>query len=166
MSTKASAGSAGGRAGNRPGPGGPAQSNPAQSSPAQGGLKPDAGASSHPARSVLLELADLLEAERGALVSLDRGAIEGFANRKLELDEALRRAVGEAKLGASEQALLDRVRQSALSNQLLLAHARSCVEGVLSLLTPANTPRYTAPGHAQNAHAGSPAPPIALNLRR
>jgi hypothetical protein len=123
-------------------------------------------AAGHPARSVLIELADLLEAERAALVSLDRGAIESFANRKLELDAALHRAVGEVKLGASEQALLDRVRQSALSNQLLLAHARSCVEGVLSLLTPANAPRYTAPGHTPNAHAAPAAPPIALNLRR
>jgi flagellar biosynthesis/type III secretory pathway chaperone len=115
---------------------------------------------------VLTELADLLEAERAALVVLDREAIEGFANRKLELDEALHRAVGDSKLGASEQALLERVRQSALSNQLLLAHARSCVQGVLSLLTPANTPRYTAPGHSPNAHGGPEAPPIALNLRR
>jgi hypothetical protein len=115
---------------------------------------------------VLIELADLLEAERAALVTLDRGAIEAFANRKLELDQALQRAVGEAKLGAPERALLERVRQSALSNQLLLAHARSCVQGVLSLLTPANTPRYTAPGHSQNTHAGPEAPPLALNLRR
>jgi hypothetical protein len=115
---------------------------------------------------VLVELADLLEAERAALVTLDRGAIESFATRKLELDQALQRAVGEAKLGASEQALLERVRQSALSNQLLLAHARSCVQGVLSLLTPANTPRYTAPGQ-QSAHGGPDTPPpIALNLRR
>jgi len=120
----------------------------------------------HPARSVLVELADLLEAERAALVTLDRGAIESFATRKLELDQALQRAVGAAKLGASEQALLERVRQSALSNQLLLAHARSCVQGVLSLLTPANAPRYTAPGQ-QGAHGGPDAPPpIALNLRR
>lgn len=120
---------------------------------------------SHPARSVLIELADLLEAERAALVTLDRGAIESFANRKLELDQALQRAVGEAKLGASEQALLERVRQSALSNQLLLSHARSCVQGVLSLLTPANAPRYAGPGQ-QPAHGTPEAPPIALNLRR
>jgi hypothetical protein len=70
------------------------------------------------------------------------------------------------KLGASERALLERVRQSALANQLLLAHARSCVQGVLSLLTPANTPRYTAPGHSPPAHAAPDTPPIALNLRR
>lgn len=127
---------------------------------------PEPEAPRHPARSVLTELADLLEAERAALVNLDRVAIEGFASRKLELDQALQRAAGEVKLGAAEKALLERVRQSALSNQLLLAHARSCVQGVLSLLTPANTPRYTAPGHSPNTHAGTETPPIALNLRR
>jgi flagellar biosynthesis/type III secretory pathway chaperone len=125
------------------------------------------GTESHPARSVLSELAQLLEAERAALVNLDREAIEGFATRKLELDQALSRAAAEVKLGASEKVLLERVRQAALSNQLLLAHARSCVQGVLSLLTPTNTPRYTAPGHSPPAHAGPETPPpIALDLRR
>lgn len=120
-----------------------------------------------PARSVLVELADLLEAERAALISLDREAISSFATRKLELDQALTLAAEQHKLGASELALLERVRQSALSNQLLLAHARSCVQGVLSLLTPANTPRYTAPGHSPAAqHSVPEAPPVALNLRR
>lgn len=123
-------------------------------------------AESHPARSVLVELASVLDAERAALVSLDRLAIEGFAARKLELDQALLRATTQMKLGAAEKALLEQVRQSALQNQLLLAHARSCVQGVLSLLTPANTPRYTAPGHSPSAHAAPDAPPVALNLRR
>ena len=119
------------------------------------------------ARSVLVELADLLEAERAALISLDREAISSFATRKLELDQELTRAAQQHALGASELALLERVRQSALSNQLLLAHARSCVQGVLSLLTPVNTPRYTAPGHSPAAAHSSPeAPPVALNLRR
>lgn len=131
------------------------------------GAAPPVAAAGHPARSVLVELADLLEAERAALVNLDRDAIEDFANRKLELDQALKRAAGEVTLGAPERALLERVRQSALSNQLLLAHARSCVQGVLSLLSPENTPRYTAPGHSPpNAHAAADAPPLALNLRR
>jgi hypothetical protein len=124
-------------------------------------------AESHPARAILVELADLLEAERAALIRLDREAIEGFATRKLELDQALSRSTAQVKLGASERGLLESVRQSALSNQLLLAHARSCINGVLSLLTPANTPRYTAPGHTPPAaHGGPEAPPIALNLRR
>jgi flagellar biosynthesis/type III secretory pathway chaperone len=123
-------------------------------------------AEASPARSVLVELADLLDAERAALISLDREAISEFATRKLELDQALTQAVQVQKLGAAEQTLLERVRQSALSNQLLLAHARSCVQGVLSLLTPANTPRYTAPGQPAAAHSAPEAPPIALNLRR
>ncbi len=119
------------------------------------------------ARSVLVELADLLEAERAALIQLDREAIGEFATRKLELDQALQQVARDGQLGPSEQALLERVRQSALSNQLLLAHARSCVQGVLSLLSPTNTPRYTAPGHTPpSAHSSPEAPPIALNLRR
>jgi hypothetical protein len=133
---------------------------------APGGKPQPSQAESHPARSVLRELSDLLEAERAALISLDREAIERFATRKLELDRLLSVAASERELGASERALLERVRQGALSNQLLLAHARSCVQGVLSLLTPTNTPRYTAPGHSPPAHSSPEAPPIALNLRR
>ena len=133
----------------------------------QEGAAPQSQADVPPARAVLVELADLLEAERDALVKLDREAITGFATRKLELDQALTQAVQHEKLGAADQGLLERVRQSALSNQLLLAHARSCVQGVLSLLTPANTPRYVAPGHsAAVAHSVPEAPPVALNLRR
>lgn len=122
---------------------------------------------SHPARGLLEELSALLEQERAALIRLDREKIASFATRKLELDEALSRAVAEQQLGASERELLQSVRNRALDNQLLLAHARSCVQGVLSLLTPANTPRYTAPGHtAPVAHSAPDAPPLALNMRR
>jgi hypothetical protein len=124
-----------------------------------------AGEAGHPARPILAELATVLEAERIALVNLDREAISNHATRKLELDQALQSATSQVKLGPGERELLARVRESALSNQLLLAHARSCVQGVLSLLTPANSPRYTAPGHSPNA-AAPDAPPIALNLRR
>lgn len=128
-----------------------------------------AGASGqpHPARVVLDEISTLLEEERAALVRLDRVAIEGFAARKLELDEVLTKTVAAHPLGASERELLERVRNGALDNQLLLAHARSCVQGVLSLLAPKNTPRYTAPGHtAPSAHSAPDAPPLALNMRR
>jgi hypothetical protein len=124
----------------------------------------------HPARSILLELEQLLREEKAALVRLDREAIDAFAARKLELDIVLKEAVAKAPFGLGEKPLIERVRQAALSNQLLLAHARSCVQGVLSLLTPANAPLYTAPGHAAasgtgNTQGGPPAPPIALNLR-
>jgi hypothetical protein len=124
-----------------------------------------AGRSGHPARGVLAELAELLEAERVALVNLDREAIAAFASRKFELDQELQSATSQEKLGPEERDLLARVRENALSNQLLLAHARSCVQGVLSLLTPANSPRYTAPGHSPT-NAAPDAPPVALNLRR
>src|SRR5262245_19587788 len=73
---------------------------PAASAGSKPELNAQPGREGHVARSVLIELADLLAAERAALVCLDRGAIEEFANRKLELDQALQRAVGEAKLGA------------------------------------------------------------------
>jgi flagellar biosynthesis/type III secretory pathway chaperone len=123
--------------------------------------------SAHPAEGVLSELEILLRDEREALVKLDRDAIEAFAARKLELDGRLESAVKERPLGASERAVLERVRQAALANQLLLAHARSCVQGVLTLLAPANAPGYSATGHvAGHAGTGSTPPPIALSLRR
>jgi flagellar biosynthesis/type III secretory pathway chaperone len=114
-----------------------------------------------PASELLLELEHLLASERDALVRLDRDAIEAFAARKLELDAQLRQCVAAQPLEASERDVLERVRQAALSNQLLLAHARTCVQGVLSLLAPGNAPGYSAPGH----HSASQPPPLALNLK-
>src|SRR5262245_25860806 len=120
----------------------PADRGQPDRAPAVGGkLESGQGrAPSHPAHALLEELSSLLEAERDALVRLDREAIAAFAARKLELDQALAKAVAEQPLGAAEKDVLERVRNRALDNQLLLAHARSCVQGVLSLLTPANTP--------------------------
>lgn len=123
-------------------------------------------ASTSAVRQVLVELEQLLEGERAALVGLDRDAIDGYAARKLELDAALKQAVKFAPLAAPDRELLERVRRAALENQLLLAHARSCVQGVLSLLTPGNTPGYAPPGHGASAHTSPAPPPIALNLRR
>jgi len=120
------------------------------------------GASLTPASELLLELERLLASERDALVRLDRDAIEAFANRKLELDAELRQRVAAQPLVLSERELLERVRKAALSNQLLLAHARLCVQGVLTLLAPANAPGYSAPGQA---HASAAPPPLALNFR-
>jgi flagellar biosynthesis/type III secretory pathway chaperone len=125
-------------------------------------VKPQPPASRSPASEVLLELEQLLISERDALARLDRDAIEAFAARKLELDAQLKQRVAEQPLVADERALLERVRQSALSNQLLLAHARSCVQGVLSLLSPAVAPAYGAAGQPQG---NSQPPPMALNFR-
>src|SRR3954468_23579273 len=108
------------------------------------------------ARGVLSALEELLVQERKALVRLDRDAIEGFAVRKLELDSALRQLCQLTPLELSDRELLERVRHAALENQLLLAHARSCVQGMLSLLAPHNAPGYPAPGHGT---AGTAHPP-------
>jgi hypothetical protein len=116
------------------------------------------------AREALQELERLLALERAALVRLDRDAIEAFAQRKLELDAALKEHAARVPLCALDKELLVSVREAALSNQLLLAHARSCVQGVLSLLAPVNAPGYTASGHAPAASANPP--PLALNFRR
>src|SRR5262245_25398633 len=125
----------------------------------QGGRRaPAAPPDSSPASEVLLELERLLASERDALVQLDREAIEAFATRKLELDAQLRECAAAQPLVASERELLERVRQAALSNQLLLAHARSCVQGVLSLLAPGNAPGYSAPGQPPTSQP----PPLAL----
>lgn len=123
---------------------------------------PAASLPASPASEVLLELERLLTSERDALVRLDRDAIEAFAARKLELDAQLRECAAAQPLVPSERELLERVRQAALSNQLLLAHARSCVQGVLTLLAPGNAPGYSVPGQA---HSNSQPPPLALNFR-
>jgi hypothetical protein len=115
--------------------------------------------STHPAQAVLDALESLLTQEREALVRLDREAIDAFATHKLELDEQLRDSVRNAPLGDAERKHLVRIREQALCNQLLLAHARSCVQGVLSLLSPQAAPAYgngTQPGAV---------PPVALNLK-
>jgi len=128
-----------------------------------GARKPATPPPASPAGEVLRELERLLGAERDALARLDRNAIEAFATRKLELDAELRQHAAAQPLVPSEKELLERVRQAALSNQLLLAHARSCVQGVLTLLAPGNAPGYSASGQP---HGNSqPPPPLALNFR-
>ncbi|MEO8182509.1 MAG: hypothetical protein ABI895_27040 [Deltaproteobacteria bacterium] len=125
--------------------------------------KPAKPAPPSPAGEVLRELERLLGAERDALARLDREAIEAFATRKLELDAELRQCAAAQPLVPSEKELLERVRQAALSNQLLLAHARSCVQGVLTLLAPGNAPGYSASGQPHSS--SQPPPPLALNFR-
>jgi hypothetical protein len=126
------------------------------------GRKPAEPPPASPASELLLDLERLLTSERDALARLDRDAIEAFAARKLELDAQLRQCVAAQPLVPSERELLERVRQAALSNQLLLAHARSCVQGVLTLLAPGNAPGYSVPGQP---HSTATPPPLAVNFR-
>jgi hypothetical protein len=87
------------------------------------------------------ELEQLLEEETGALRKLDRDAIDRIAAAKLEVCERLshtaHRAGSSLPDGAAPErrAQLDRIRQKALYNQVLLVHARDSVRGVLDLLT-------------------------------
>lgn len=108
--------------------------------------------------TLLNELEVLLNEERTALERLDRDAISASAEAKLRLDVALRSAPLPSPVPEPLIARMERVRRSAQINQILLAHARSCVQGMLQLLT----------GRTESlvARAGSVAPqPVALNVR-
>lgn len=118
----------------------------------------------HPAEQHLEQLELLLRQERDALVVLDRDQIESIAQHKLHVDEALRAAVAERALDATHREQLERVRAQALSNQLLLVHARSCVQGVLSLFAPSSAPGYSGGRRAPGLHDNNPQP-MAVNLR-
>src|SRR5689334_18307794 len=97
----------------RSGQGPSGQSRSGQSGPGQSGPGPGGAGREHPARALLDELATVLSEERAALVRLDRTAIEGFASRKLELDQELTKTVAAHPLGASEKELLESVRNRA-----------------------------------------------------
>jgi hypothetical protein len=108
--------------------------------------------------TLLTELEVLLDHECAALKRLDRDAISASAEAKLELDAALKRAPLPSPLPEALVQQMQRVRRSAQVNQILLAHARSCVQGMLQLLTG----RTDLP----IARAGLAAPPpVALNFR-
>lgn len=114
---------------------------------------------SHPDsfESILGELEAVLETERQALRILDKDIIAQTAEDKLRLDAALRAApVPTHTLALKER--IARLHRNVRVNQILLAHARSCVQGMLQLLT----------GQAPSpvARAGSvPPPPVAINFR-
>jgi hypothetical protein len=99
---------------------------------------------------------DVLIQERRALGSLDQAGIEAAANEKLALDAQVRRVANERGLEPHHRTRLDQVRLEADHNRLLLSHARSCVQGVLSALT----------GGALEAGARpSTATPLKLSIR-
>lgn len=114
---------------------------------------------SEPSFELLLdELEALLNSEREALKRLDRDEISASAETKMRLDLALKAAPLPSPVTEALVLRMERVRQSAQVNQILLAHARSCVQGMLQLLTG----RFESP----IARAGSAAPPpVALNFR-
>lgn len=107
--------------------------------------------------SILGELEAVLETERQALRVLDKDTIARTAEEKLRLDAALRAAPLPSHTPALKQRIAT-LHRTARVNQVLLAHARSCVQGMLSLLT--------GQGPSPIARAGSaPPPPVAVNFR-
>ena len=85
-------------------------------------------------RSILSEFNTLLDQERDALRTLDHDGIEFAATRKLELDAELKVLCEREKPTPADLSELQRMRAGALTNQLLLVHARSCLTGLLSLV--------------------------------
>ncbi len=106
-------------------------------------------------QEIVDQLEEVLEQESHALRVLNREAVERITDEKLRLAEALTLALSQnsapsASPLASTEALneglrdqldgalrdqLERIRQRAGANQLLIAHARSCVRGILGLVT-------------------------------
>ncbi len=84
---------------------------------------------------IIDQLEDLLEQESVALRILNRDALERITDEKLRLSEALSRFVSAGSANEELHSRLDRIRQRAGANQLLIAHARSCVRGILGLVT-------------------------------
>jgi hypothetical protein len=115
-------------------------------------------ASTESISAILEELESVLREEHRALRVLDHEAIERAAEQKLALDARLR-AVENQKT-AEHQPALRRVRRAALDNQLLIVHARSCLQSILGMVTGDTFVAY--PGATGKRAAPEP---LRLNVR-
>lgn len=102
--------------------------------------------------ATLAELEALHREEATALRRLSRDTVDQLTDRKLALWERLRSVTAELKPGPDERAALERIRRAALSNQILLHHARDAVRTILqtasgqALTTPSNRPAAVQDG--------------------
>ena len=112
--------------------------------------------SNETASVILEELERVLKEEHQALRVLDRDAIERAAEQKLALDARLRKTDPQA----ADLPALKRVRRAALDNQLLIVHARACLQSVIGMVTGDNFTTY--PGTAPKRAA---AEPLRLSVR-
>lgn len=108
--------------------------------------------------TLLDELESVLETERQALRKLDMESISRAADDKLRIDAELR-AAPAPKHSPQLQTRLERIQQAARMNQVLLVHARSCVQGMLQLLTGQAAPSVSRTGTVPQP------PPVAINFR-
>jgi hypothetical protein len=105
---------------------------------------------------LLEELEATLAEEHRALRALDRESLERSARQKLRLDEELRKETRDTRPRPEHSEQLLRIRRAALENQVLIVHARACVQSVLSMVTgeafttyPGAAPSRVAPGPLQ-----------------
>ena len=82
-------------------------------------------------KATLDELELLHRDEAAALRRLARDEIDELTDKKLALWERLRTVTAVVKPGPDERASLERIRRAAISNQILLHHARDAVRSVL-----------------------------------
>ena len=109
---------------------------------------------------ILTELEAVLKAEHGALRVLDREVITRSAERKLFLDAELKEKTPESFRSPEVIQRLARIKRAALTNQLLLVDARSCVQSVLSMVTGETFSPY--PGTAPTRTSRTP---LVINVR-
>jgi hypothetical protein len=114
---------------------------------------------SSPFKPVLDELEALLDREREALRRLDQAALAETTEHKLHLDEQLTRLAALVQPTSLERDQLAHIKRSARINQLLLVHARSCVQGALQLATGE---AYQTPSLRQSPTTQNP---VAVNIR-
>jgi flagellar biosynthesis/type III secretory pathway chaperone len=107
---------------------------------------------------ILEELEKVLTDEHRALRVLDHDAIEHASAQKLSLDARLRAA--DASKTAADLPKLKRVRRMALDNQLLIVHARACLQGIITMVTGDSPATYGA-----TAQRRAPISPLRLNVR-
>lgn len=82
-------------------------------------------------KATLKELESLHRDENSALRRLRREELDDLTDRKLLLWERLRHVTEQVLPEADDRASLERIRQAAISNQILLHHARDAVRAIL-----------------------------------
>ncbi len=88
-----------------------------------------------PLTAVLDEIERILEEEREALRHLNRPVIDRCAEQKTALEATLRAVLTRQNPGELQRARIERLKASALVNQMLISQARNCIRGILALAT-------------------------------
>ena len=94
------------------------------------------------ADTLLDELESALEAERSALRVLDPQAIDTAAASKLRLDARMRILFENGGFEKRHHSRIAAIRDAAVQNQLLLAHARSCIRGAIAFASGSEPSGY------------------------